>query len=61
MKHDEARILRLPADPGAMSNWTAALRDKIRAQLDTDAAGAGTVLLRSLMSTTISILTHALF
>ena len=35
-KHDRARILHLRVDPGAAADWTAALREKTRSQLDTD-------------------------
>lgn len=33
-KHDKARILHLRVDPSAAADWTSALREKSRAQLD---------------------------
>ena len=39
-KHDRARILHLRVDPGAAADWTAAFREKTRAELDTNAADA---------------------
>ena len=33
-KHDKARLLHLRVDPGAAADWTAALREKTRAELD---------------------------
>jgi hypothetical protein len=33
-KHDKARLLHLRVDPGAQADWTAALREKTRSQLD---------------------------
>jgi hypothetical protein len=33
-KHDQARLLHLRADPAAAANWTAALREKGRMELD---------------------------
>ena len=34
-RHDKARLLHLRTDPGAQADWTAALREKTRSQLDT--------------------------
>eukprot|EP00981_Chlorochromonas_danica_P012801 scaffold5419_cov186-Ochromonas_danica.AAC.2 len=34
-KHDLARILHLRVDPSAAGDWTAALREKTRVELDT--------------------------
>jgi hypothetical protein len=39
-KHDKARLLHLRSDPSAAADWTAALGEKTRAELDTDAAEA---------------------
>ncbi len=33
-KHDQARLLHLRADPAAAANWTSALREKSRSELD---------------------------
>ncbi len=35
-KHDKARLLHLRVDVNAQADWTAALTEKSRAQLDTD-------------------------
>lgn len=35
-KHDKARLLHLRIDPKATADWTQALREKTRSQLDTD-------------------------
>lgn len=39
-KHDKARLLHLRVDPRAMADWTAAMREKTRTQLDADMADA---------------------
>ncbi|KAJ1390738.1 hypothetical protein B484DRAFT_439691, partial [Ochromonadaceae sp. CCMP2298] len=39
-KHDKSRLLHLRCDPGASADWTEALREKTRPQLDTHAPAA---------------------
>mmetsp|Transcript_20610 Transcript_20610/g.18761 ORF Transcript_20610/g.18761 Transcript_20610/m.18761 type:complete len:143 (+) Transcript_20610:61-489(+) len=39
-KHDKARLIHLRVDPSAQGDWTSALREKSRAEIDNNSADA---------------------